>query len=368
MIFISGISIAIFISALLLVKKEKSIPDLFLFLWMLLNALHLSLFYLFYTEEIYNYPHLLGIQLPFPLLQGVLLYFYVSSVTNQFPKKKWIPYLHLIPTVLAYIYMISFFSLPVEEKIAVFKSGGKGYEIFREILMNGTFLSGIVYVIWSSVLLKRHKENIHSQFSDIEEISLRWLQFLVYGLGVVWSVIIITQDDTLIYMGISLFVILIGFFGVQQKNIFATRTTRFKEFQKIENPVKTETTKPKYLNSGLSEELAEKHYKRLNELMVEKEFYKKTELSLTDLANELEIHSNYLSQIINEKEGKKFYDYVNTFRVDEFKRLISIPKNRQFTIMALAYDCGFNSKSSFNRYFKKNTGQTPTQYAKSNFK
>jgi AraC-like DNA-binding protein len=57
-----------------------------------------------------------------------------------------------------------------------------------------------------------------------------------------------------------------------------------------------------------------------------------------------------------------FYDFVNRYRLEEFKKLASDPKNRQFTMLALAFDCGFNSKSSFNRYFKKATGQTPSQY------
>ena len=86
MIFIAGISIALFISALLLVKKDKSKSDIFLFLWMILNAVHLTSFYLLYSNTIYNYPYLLGLQFPLPLLHGVLLYYYVSSITNQFPK------------------------------------------------------------------------------------------------------------------------------------------------------------------------------------------------------------------------------------------------------------------------------------------
>ena len=74
------------------------------------------------------------------------------------------------------------------------------------------------------------------------------------------------------------------------------------------------------------------------------------------------IHPNHLSQIINELEGKNFYEFVNQYRIEEFKRLVSFPKNHQFTLLSLAFECGFNSKSSFNRYFKKSTGQTPSQY------
>lgn len=365
MIFIAGISIALFISALLLVKKEKSRSDVFLFLWMLLNALSIALFYIHYTGEIYNYPHLLGLQFPLPLLHGVLLYYYVSSVTDQFPAKKIIALVHLLPATITLIYLTSFFNQTAERKIEIFKSEGAGYEVFQMVLLIAIFLAGIIYVVRSSRLLQRHKKSIRNQFSDIEEINLRWLQFLTYGLGLVWCLVIFTQNDIWIYTGVSVFVIFIGFFGVQQKDIFTAKTSITKE-SNIHIKENDNVTKPKgkYINSGLSDDLAIQQYEKLNQLMTDEKFYTKPELSLGDLASKLDIHPNYLSQIINEKEGKSFYDYINTYRIDEFKRLIAIPKNQQYTLMALAYDCGFNSKSSFNRYFKKITGQTPSQYVK----
>lgn len=370
MIFIAGISIALFIAALLLVKKDKSTSDVLLFLWMILNAVHIFLFYIFDTEVIYNYPYLLGLQFPLPLLQGVMLYYYVSSVTNQFPKKKTIALIHLIPTIATLVYLIPMFMLPSEQKIEIFKSGGKDYLVFQDVLLMGVFLSGIVYVIWSNLLLRNHKKRIRDQFSNIEEVNLKWLQFLTYGLGIVWSLIIIAQNDELIFIGVSVFVILIGFFGIQQKNIFLTQEIEYKIIEKeiiktkIVEAVNQVEIKEKYINSGLSKEKAEAYYKRLNTLIRQEKFYTNADLSLKDLASKLEIHPNYLSQIINEKENKTFYDYINTYRVNEFKKLIAIPKNQQFTLMAIAYDCGFNSKSSFNRYFKKITGETPSQYVK----
>ena len=365
MIFIAGISIALFISALLLVKKDKSKSDIFLLLWMLLNVAHLGFYYLNYSGTLFDYPNLLGIQLPFPLLQGVLLYFYVSTVTDQAPKNKWIPFLHLIPALLAYCYMIPFYLLPASEKIEIFKKeGGEEYATFMAVLMGAVFLSGVVYVIWCSLLLKKHKANIRTQFSDIEEINLSWLQFLVYGLGLVWALVIITREDLLIYQAVAVFVILIGFFGIQQKNIFNNSSEAYQKLS-VKNQEEDEVPKPtkeKYQNSGLTD--AETHFQKLNNLMIEGAFFKKSSLSLSELANELDLHPNYISQIINDNGGQSFYDYVNTFRVNEFKKLIALPENQKYTLIALAYECGFNSKSSFNRYFKKITGETPSQYAK----
>lgn len=363
MIFIAGISIAFFIAALLLVKKDKSRADVILMSWMILNAVHLSLFYLTFTEEIYNYPHLLGLMFPFPLLHGVFLYYYVATVTNQQPEQKWIWVLHLIPTITVYLYLIPFTLLPAAEKIEVFKNEGRGYEEFLTVLLIAVIISGIAYVFWSSWILHKHKKRIRDQFSNLEDINLKWLQFLVYGLGAVWAIVIITQNDILIYMGVSLFVILVGFFGVQQKNIFGNSQKTAKE-EDDPVPEARPPTKEKYQKSGLTEEKEADYYDRLNKLILEEKVYTDADLSLTDLATKLDINPNYLSQLINTKEGKTFYDYINFYRVEEFKRLIAIPKNQQFTLVAIAYDCGFNSKSSFNRYFKKLTGQTPSQYVK----
>ena len=88
------------------------------------------------------------------------------------------------------------------------------------------------------------------------------------------------------------------------------------------------------------------------------------DLSLPKLVEQFDVHPNYLSQVINEREHKNFYDYVNAYRVEEFKRLISDPQKRNLTILALAFECGFKSKSAFNKCFKKMTGQTPSEYMK----
>jgi len=358
MIYIAGASIALFISALLLNKKQKSNSDVILLLWMLLLAAHLSLFYLNYFGDIP--PFLIGMHLPMPLLQAVFLYLYVASVTNQLPKRKTVTLAHLLPTLLSYLFLVPFFLLPADEKAIILENRGKGYsELFGLINLYLIFASGVVYVCWSSYLIYTHKKNIRNQFSDIEDINLKWLQLLIYGIGGIWVIVIFFNNDTYIFTGVSIFVILIGFFGVQQRDIFSNENTVFKEKTTNNSPTKKE----KYATSGLSTEIAENLYKNLIEQLTKESYYTESSLSLNDLAHKLDISPNYLSQIINEKEEKNFFDFINAFRVAEFKRLIAVPTNQQYTLLALAYDCGFNSKSSFNRSFKKHTGFTPSQYA-----
>ena len=361
MIYIAGTSIALFISALLFNKKDKSKSDVILLFWMLLLAAHLYLYYLIFFGKLS--PRLIGVHLPIPLLQAVLLYFYVASVTNLFPKNKIIVAAHLLPVLLSYLFLIPFFLLSTEEKIIIMENHGKGYSAYNTINVFSINASGIIYVIWSSLLLKKHKKNILDQFSNIEEINLKWLQLLIVGIGVIWSIVIFSKNGEYIFTGVAIFVILIGFFGIQQKAIFKTEELIIKNTN--ESAIKRKEKNEKYATSGLSNVVANEKYKHLISKISEDYYYKENNLSLNDLAQKLDMSSNYLSQIINEKEGKNFYDFINTFRVEEFKRLIANPKNQQYTLLALAYDCGFNSKSSFNRSFKKDTGITPSQYTAS---
>jgi len=96
--------------------------------------------------------------------------------------------------------------------------------------------------------------------------------------------------------------------------------------------------------------------------MEEKSFFKNEELTLVELSKILDAHPNHLSQVINEMEGKNFYNYINALRIEEFIKIASLPENKKYTMISLAYDCGFSTKSTFNKHFKLQTGKTPTGF------
>ncbi|MBI5648208.1 MAG: helix-turn-helix transcriptional regulator [Ignavibacteriae bacterium] len=376
LLFVAGIGVAVFIEFLLLSKKRKSSSDVILTVWMVLIILHLFLFTLFFTGDHLRVPFLLGIEHPLPLLHGVFLYYYVASVTEQLPKRRTTLLLHLLPALLMYGYLVSFFSLPDEEKIAVYRNKGAGYEVFGAIKLYTIAVSGIVYVVVSSVLLRRHRRNVRDSFSDLAQVELQWLRVLTIGLGGIWLLILLFRSEILIFSGVVTFIFLIGFFGVRQGNIFshgrldaapgpepdvADEETAMLPLQ---GDVTAEQPK-KYSKSGLGDEAAAALHTALIRLMVEKQRFKQPDLTIDDLAAELDAPPNHLSQVINQMEAKNFYDFVNAYRVAAFKHLIEVGKNRQFTLLSLAFDCGFSSKSSFNRCFKKETGQTPSQFAAS---
>jgi len=364
MLYPGGVALAVFLTLLLLSKRNKTIADKILAGWLIAIAVHLLLFY-FWKAGLY--PQLLGAGLPFPLIHGPFLYLYTLALTKG--KVSWVSAItHLLPFSACVIYLIPFFSLPTTEKIYVFQHQGVGYEVFNAVRSIATTSSGILYVTLSTIALRRHRRSILQQFSSTDRINLRWLQYLIYWLAGIWIFVIFGNDD-LVYAAAVLFVLFIGFFGIRQVGIFITPTGGNPKDN--EQPMLTTETESsgdeiserrKYQKSGLSTAHSEVLHRNLTFVMTTEKPFRESELSLAELARRLNTQPNYLSQVINEREGKNFYDYVNALRIEEFKRLAASPESRKFTLLALAQECGFNSKSSFNRHFKKVTGKSPSEF------
>lgn len=375
MIYLAGTIISFFLAFILLGKRNKNTPDKILFLWLNAIGVHLFLFYLAYTQLDRKYPHVLGLITPIPLLHGPFLFLYTSALTNQL-KKRSNAILHFIP-ILAMAFLLSkFYLLPGELKLLVFKNKGEGY---TDLLRFNSFLiklSGVLYIIWSLKLLKRHKKTISDQFTNTEHINLHWLKYLILGVAIVWCFVLI-NNSYLTFFSAIIFVISIGYFGINQVGIFTPKysltdsITTVSETTSSANKASDVTIlskkqpNSKYEKSGLNHNNAEEIHKRLKQKMEGEELFANADLTLLELAQKLNVHQNHLSQVINTFEEKNFYDYVNELRIKKFISVVKKPENRQYTLLALAYECGFNSKSAFNKHFKKVTNQTPSQFINS---
>ncbi len=370
MLYAIGIFVSFFLALLIFTKSGRNLADTILGIWVGVVGLHLFTYYSFITGLIYTHPLLIGLNLPFPFLHGPLLYLYTLALTNpqELKPRSWLVNFLLPAGVL--VSAIPFLLLPAEQKIYVYQHEGEGYETF--MLVFGALLSasGLLYIYFTNRLLVRHRKRILDEFSDQEKINLDWLRFLFYGMGLIWVFVILNLGDNWIFTLAVFFVVLIGYFGIRQVGIFANQPHLTNEGDSIpeaipslENEEKN-TEKRKYAKSGLNDDAAMTLHERLTSLMDQQRLYREPELTLVQLATHLDIHPNYLSQVINDREGVNFYDYVNGLRIEEFKKEIAKAENRKFTLLAIAYDCGFNSKSSFNRFFKKSEGKSPTAYLK----
>jgi AraC-like DNA-binding protein len=373
MLYIIGIVITFFLVFLLISKKGKTIADKILAAWLFVIGTHLALYYGYFTSISFQYPFLLGIDAPFPLLHGPFLYLYVVFTTNQFYLKKSLCFLHFLLPLAIFAFFIPFYIRPAAEKIYVYKNQGIGYETLSEVTFAFILISGVVYTVLPLIVLKRYRQALFNQFSNIEKINFNWLKYLVYGLGIVWLVVFSRVPDTILFGVVACYVLFMGYFGIKHVGLF-TYTDAFipPQYETLNKDADShikdnsmgneDDTRKKYQKSGLSEEQADKLQRELSSLMQTEKCYTNSELTLADLALKLNVTPNYLSQVINEKEGVNFYDYVNALRIEAFKKLVTDPKSKNYTLLALAYDCGFNSKTSFNRHFKKYMGQSPSEY------
>ena len=129
------------------------------------------------------------------------------------------------------------------------------------------------------------------------------------------------------------------------------------------DPAEDETgEKQKYEKNRLDDEIAEAYAKELKELMETKKLYRNPDLTLPDLAKKLKLTTNILSQVLNGCCGQSFYNFVNTYRVNEVIAMMNDPKHENDSILKISFEAGFKSKSSFNTIFKKLTGLTPSEY------
>ncbi len=362
MIYAIGIAITFFLSLILLTKKEKSNADKVLAIWLCFIGVHLILFYLIVSGNYTRTPNLLGLELPMPLLHGPFLFVYTTSLST--PKRmSGKDVLHATPFLVGLLAMIPFFTLSPEEKTNVYLQEGKGYSTLVGVFLISIILSGLAYSILSLWFLRRYQKGILNEYSFTEKINLRWLYFLIVGLSAIW-IIVIVADDHYVFSAVVTYVLFIGYFGIKQVGIFTNQSSAnpsvVLELEK--NEAESQPEKDKYKKSGLTENQLESIHKRLTQVMRDEKLYLIPELTLSEVAKNLNTHPNALSQVVNQLEQKNFFDYINGLRIEEFKKRIASSEHQQFTLLSIAHDCGFNSKTSFNRNFKKLTGISPTEY------
>lgn len=193
---------------------------------------------------------------------------------------------------------------------------------------------------------------------------MAWLQRLIYGIVfmvLLWITQVLFPDfPDFTSLGYFLAVYYLAYFALNQKEIYAfTEKGMIEVIEIIEN--KENTPEKPILNPDLSTEKV-----KLDELMAKEKPYLDNELSLPKLAELFETSTHQLSFLLNKGFNENFYDYVNRYRVEESKRLLIDKKFNHLSIVGIAFESGFNSKTAFNTAFKKFTGSTPTEFRKAN--
>ena len=374
-LLIIGAVQALFLSFLILTKKKKILPDYWLTGFLVLLFIVFSTVY--WSLKPGN-KDLRFFLINVSLLVMPFFFIYIATLIDEKHRFKKIYLVHFIPYLGSLFYYDQLFKsigdpafshlfLEVNPLNRPF-----GFNMFYFL----EFLIIPIYLVWVIVLLKRHRLKIQSKFSSLENIDLRWIRYLLIALFGIWlatngpmvfsdQLRLITEENALKYgFGLAVFFIFyLSFQGFKQTDTFSEARFYNDQFEPgVARKSQPAPSITKYLKSGLKEEEADRIYRDLLRTMeVEKPFLNH-QLSMLELAKNMNVSTHNLSQVLNEKSGKSFYDFVNDYRVREFKQRVGNPEHKKYTLLGLAFDCGFNSKASFNRIFKKFTAQTPSQY------
>ena len=173
--------------------------------------------------------------------------------------------------------------------------------------------------------------------------------------------------ETWSIIAVSIALAFIGYIYYQRKRkAKQTKNIQIQLPEDVQEPEKQEkTVELKYKTNKISTEECQRLTEKLEALMHRDKPYTNPDLKIADLATMLGRSAHTLSYLFNQHLNRNYYDYINDYRIEEFKRLINEDEYSKYTLGALAELCGFSSRASFFRYFKKATGITPNEYIRS---
>ncbi|HUH27261.1 helix-turn-helix domain-containing protein [Gelidibacter sp.] len=356
---------AFFFLVLLLQKKPKLLHDRIFSCWLFYLGTITGI-YAFTMDSFFQTPLFSSGIIALFLLHGPFLYLYVSTLTHnkQFkPKYIW----HLLPFIAFILYLLIASSFPTyAARIGIdhVTEGTTHPPILFLFFLGITALSGPIYFVLAQRQFRKTKKSILN-FSS-KDIELDWLGKLIPVFGIIWTALMITAIIHHVFqvfsmsfcinglmLSLSAFIILIGYFGLKQIGIFISNIHE----ESIESVIETPAAASKLIDDEL-----EQCYCKIDDYFKEERPYLEPDLTLPKLAESLNVPHHHLSQVINEVYGQNFFDFINKYRVEEVKNKIVDPKFHNYSLLGIAFESGFNSKSAFNRVFKKFTKKTPSEF------
>jgi AraC-like DNA-binding protein len=359
--------IGLFAAAQLGVRRDwRTAPATALGVFLLLSALS-GLDLLFDRTGVYAAsPWMTGILWSTSLFLGPSILAYVVAMTGD-PGQGWTwPRVARIawPAGVAVVLASPFFLLPAQTRLAVYTGAGAEldariglFQLAFVALFLGLTLGYLAAAFW---VLSRHVRRVRDLFSNIEDRTLSWLRALLLVMLAAWIWGAVKSglstgfaQSPWLEVGAAAvelgWIAAIGLFGLSQKPIFTLGA---------ETPQALPTA-GKYARSALPETRQVEIAARLEQAMRADALYRDPLLSLSTLANRIAVTPNHLSQALNDHLNQSFFDYVNRWRVEE---AIARIRSGDEPILMIAYDVGFNSRSTFNAAVKKHSGRPPSAF------
>jgi AraC-like DNA-binding protein len=306
------------------------------------------------------FPNFHLIPLNYSLALGALIYMYVKKMTNPsfvITKKKMLHFLPLVFELLVH-------SIIITEALNknILATDTSSFYKFSPIVQFIGIISIVTYCIYSLKEIRKYHIWLAKNYSNDIQYSLNWLYRLLVIFAIFWFLFTpYTIVDYVVYdfnLGIG------DYYPLYILLSLITIWISAEAFLRPEIILLENNSKINHIKENPSFEIVEKA-SWLKEQMETNLFYLNSELTLRSLAEDLEIHPNTLSKIINDGLGKKFSDFVNEYRVHAIIDKLNSNEYDNITLLGISFECGFNSKTTFNRVFKTIKGVTPIEYKKS---
>ena len=365
---ILGTYLGIKLSVFLLNKPStKSSENKYLGLLVLTQALPIFIGTAYRFDLLPYFQHFLGFHTLWQFLLGPLAYFYVRACTQQDFSFRPILWLHFLPFLLELVYTIPFFMMPGSEKLALYEAFVQSGKLYSPPALNLIkSVHGLVYFGLAIHLIQQYRKHLPNAASSIDKGFHRWLLFFIFMVAfpIIVSIIFALAQYSRAYTILTWLCGVLTFFMAIDLAILL-KPALFQTFpHQMLQPESFEEQKQKYESSNLQNFQKDKYIEKLQTYVKVDKPFLASELTLAQLSEQVNIPAHHLSQVINEKLDCNFLDFINGYRVEEAKEKLTNPKLSHYTIMATAYESGFNAKSTFYSVFKKHTGMTPSQYRK----
>ncbi len=372
-----GLSQALFSAFLFYTKGKKKPHDRILIMWLLSIAVR---FFLIATEQIhgqfFNAEFSIGLV---PLTFGPFLLLYTQHLSN--PSKRFSPYelLHFAP----FLILVSVYFTVFKDTFYI-QAFTLSISIPSFFMITSVIYTGLVFW-WLQRFRKSMRKNVFSY--DTSSNRLFWLNYISVVYAVTYLIYFITRFyavfagtdpkelEVIPSIGLMILTYSISYFAINQPNLFRDESSLGSADEEAPeiineqiNTAEKGNKSAETINEKVNEFSLEKQQQieKINRFMIEQKPYLNPELTLFDLSKNLNIPKHQITLLLNNCLGKNFFEYVNEFRIEEAKKRMLDPQYDHLTLVAIAYECGFNSKSTFNIFFKNATGKTPTEWRKEN--
>lgn len=295
------------------------------------------------------------------MLMGPSIYLYLKLILNReirFRSAKTL--LHILPVLPSIVYNIYFITLPVKERIDLsienFETG-----IWQTDILNGIFyIQMSTYLIVGYMIIRKQLKVTSKVQLNSTIIDISWLRtyliinILIMGFSAPLSFYFANEKTTIIIGQLAMVIQFVYIFikSAWQSAIFQEDTMT--------------TAKCRETALKITDEIAEEYYNNIIKVMDNDKPYLQENCTIQLLSIQTGIPLHHISNILNNRLEMNFSDFINGYRIETAKNILRTAKYEKMTIEAIGFDCGFGSKSSFNKAFKKYTSLTPSEFRRQN--